>query len=318
MKERILVTGSCGQVGTELVLSLREKYGDDAVVATDIKEAQPGQLGDGPFETFNVLNIEELAQLHSKYGFTQIYHLAAMLSATAEKFPIKGWELNMESLLKLLEWSRHNGIQRIFWPSSIAVFGPRTPKVNTPQNTVMDPSTVYGISKLAGERWCEYYWKKYQLDVRSVRYPGLISYKTLPGGGTTDYAVDIFYKAIEEGTYTSFLDKNTTLPMMYMEDAIKATIDITEADPNLIKERSSYNIAAFSFNPEELAEKIQKHIPDFKIDYSPDFRQQIAEGWPQVIDDQTARNDWNWKPAFSLDLMVEDMLKNVKAKLQKA
>jgi nucleoside-diphosphate-sugar epimerase len=311
---RILIIGAGGQVGTELTLKLREAYGTSNIIATDIKPAD-GIFEDGPYEVLNALDGDKLLDLVKKYKITQVYHLAALLSATAEKDPMFGWKLNMESLLLVLNIARDNGIQKLYWPSSIAVFGPTTPRRDTPQDTIMDPNTVYGISKLAGERWCEYYFKKYNLDVRSLRYPGLISYKTEPGGGTTDYAVHIFYEAIKSGRYTCFLKENTLLPMLYMPDAIKATIDLMEAPAESIKVRSSYNLAGFSFTPEELAHEIRKHIPDFSIDYAPDFRQAIADSWPGSIDDSSARGDWGWKPRYGFSLMVEDMLTQIRKKL---
>ncbi|MCB0736733.1 MAG: NAD-dependent epimerase/dehydratase family protein [Bacteroidetes bacterium] len=316
MAENILVVGACGQVGTELVLTLREKHPNKIVVASDIKPSSNEEfMQGGPFETLDVLNKEQCFDVVKKHGISQVYNLAALLSATAEKNPEFGWKLNMEGHFNILDLAREGHLKRIFWPSSIAVFGPSTPKQNTPQDCIMDPSTVYGISKLAGERWCEYYHKRWGVDIRSVRYPGLISYKSLPGGGTTDYAVEIFYEAIKNGRYTSFLGADTALPMMYMPDAIKATIDSLEADPDLMKVRSSYNVGAFSFNPEQLAGAIKKHMPEFEIDYNPDFRQQIANGWPQSINDQTARNDWGWSNEYDLDAMVFDMLENLKRKL---
>nr|5Z75_A Chain A, Artificial L-threonine 3-dehydrogenase [synthetic construct]5Z75_B Chain B, Artificial L-threonine 3-dehydrogenase [synthetic construct]5Z75_C Chain C, Artificial L-threonine 3-dehydrogenase [synthetic construct]5Z75_D Chain D, Artificial L-threonine 3-dehydrogenase [synthetic construct] len=305
---KILVIGACGQIGTELTVALREIYGNENVVASDIRE--PNEES-GPFEKLDVMDKERLEEIVEKHKITQVYHLAAILSATGEKNPLFAWDLNMNSLLNVLELAREGKIDKIFWPSSIAVFGPTTPKENTPQHTVMDPSTVYGISKLAGERWCEYYHEKYGVDVRSIRYPGLISWKTPPGGGTTDYAVDIFHKALEDGKYTCFLSEDTALPMMYMDDAIRATIELMEAPAENIKIRSSYNLAGMSFTPEEIAEEIKKHIPDFEISYEPDFRQAIADSWPASIDDSVARKDWGWKPEYDLDKMTEDMLKNL-------
>jgi nucleoside-diphosphate-sugar epimerase len=310
---KILILGAGGQVGTELTLKLRENYGKANIIATDIKPAE-GIFEDGPYEILNAMDKDTLLSLVKKHKITQIYHLAALLSATAEKDPMFGWKLNMESLLLVLNTARDNNIQKVYWPSSIAVFGPTTPRKDTPQDTIMDPNTVYGISKLAGERWCEYYFQKYGLDVRSLRYPGLISYKTEPGGGTTDYAVHIFYEAIREGRYTCFLKENTLLPMLYMPDAIKATIDLMEAPAENIKIRSSYNLAGFSFTPEELAHEIRKHIPDFNIDYAPDFRQAIADSWPGSIDDSRARGDWGWNPRYDFSAMVEDMLVNIRKK----
>nr|5Z76_A Chain A, Artificial L-threonine 3-dehydrogenase [synthetic construct]5Z76_B Chain B, Artificial L-threonine 3-dehydrogenase [synthetic construct]5Z76_C Chain C, Artificial L-threonine 3-dehydrogenase [synthetic construct]5Z76_D Chain D, Artificial L-threonine 3-dehydrogenase [synthetic construct] len=314
-KEKILIIGACGQIGTELTLALREIYGNENVIASDIREG--GRHNSGPFEVLDATDKNALEEVVEKYKITQVYLLAALLSATGEKNPLFAWDLNMNSLLNVLELAKEGKIKKIFWPSSIAVFGPTTPKENTPQYTVMEPSTVYGISKQAGERWCEYYHNKYGVDVRSIRYPGLISWKTPPGGGTTDYAVDIFHKAIEGGKYTCFLSEDTALPMMYMDDAIRATIELMEAPAEQIKIRSSYNLAGMSFTPKEIAAEIKKHIPDFKISYEPDFRQAIADSWPASIDDSVARKDWGWKPEFDLEKMTEDMLKNLKEKLAK-
>jgi len=310
MKETILVTGACGQIGSELTLALRDQFGSGSVIATDIKKPE-GDLADGPFELFDVLDRARLGELIQQYQPTQIYHLAAMLSATAERMPLKGWALNMDSLLYILEVAVEAEVKRVFFPSSIGAFGAHTPKEQTPQYTVMDPSTVYGISKLAGEGWCQYYHAKHGLDVRSLRYPGLISYKTLPGGGTTDYAIDIFYQAVEKGHYTSFLSRDTKLPMMYMPDAIAGTLQLMAAPADQITVRTSYNFAGFSFTPERLTHAIQKHIPSFKIDYDPDYRQAIADSWPSSIDDSFARKDWHWSPKFSVDDMVADMLNNI-------
>lgn len=310
MSETILVIGSSGQIGTELVEELRNQYGNDNVIASDIKEPQNSQKG--PFEALDILNKEQLLKIVEKHNVKEIYLLAALLSATAEKNPEFAWELNMNSLFNVLNLAKDGIIKKIFWPSSIAVFGPTTPKKNTPQYTIMEPSTVYGISKQAGERWCEYYHKKYGIDVRSIRYPGLIGYKSLPGGGTTDYAVDIFHQAIKHQKYECFLNKNTTLPMMYMSDAIKATIQIMQAPEENIKIRSSYNLAGISFNPEEIANEIKKHIPVFTISYKEDFRQKIADSWPQTIDDKDAQRDWSWSPEYNLATMSDDMIKNLK------
>ncbi len=315
MVDKILVIGSSGQIGTELVEELRKKYGNENVVAADIKE--PSTPQSGPFENLDILNKEQLLSIVTKHNIKEVYLLAALLSATAEKNPAFGWELNMDSLFHVLNLAKDKIINKIFWPSSIAVFGPTTPRQNTPQFTIMEPSTVYGISKQAGERWCEYYYNKYGVDVRSIRYPGLIGYKSKPGGGTTDYAVDIFYQAIENKTYECFLTENTTLPMMYMEDAIKATIDIMQADSAHIKIRSSYNISGMSFSPKEISEEIQKHIPEFKISYDPDYRQKIADSWPQSIDDNEARQHWDWKPSYNLSNLTNDMLVNLEQLLTK-
>lgn len=311
--ERILVIGSSGQIGTELVEALRVKYGNENVVASDIREPQISQ--NGPFETLDILNKDELLSIVQKHNISEIYLLAALLSATAEKNPEFGWELNMNSLFNVLNLAKEGIIKKIFWPSSIAVFGPTTPRQNTPQYTIMEPSTVYGISKQAGERWCEYYHEKYGVDVRSIRYPGLIGYKSLPGGGTTDYAVDIFHQALKYQKYECFLSEQTTLPMMYMEDAINATVNIMAAQSDSIKIRSSYNIAGLSFNPKEITEEIKKSIPEFSISYNPDYRQQIANSWPQSINDDEAKKDWNWHPKYDLSLLVNTMLQNLEQML---
>lgn len=309
--EKILVIGAAGQIGTDLTLMLRDKYGNDNIIASDIKTSSSEELKAGLFEVLDVMDIKALAIIIKSHRITQIYHLAAMLSATAERKPDLGWKLNMQGLLNILEAARENNIKKVFWPSSIAVFGPATQKNNTPQTTAMDPNTVYGITKLAGERWCEYYYNKYGMDVRSIRYPGLISYTTLPGGGTTDYAVEIFHDAITTGSYACYLKEDATLPMMYMKDAIRGTIDLMETSSSKITIRSSYNFAGFSFAPHDLALAIQKHIPNFSITYRPDFRQEVAESWPASIDDTQAREDWGWKPEFDLPSMVEDMLQHI-------
>lgn len=306
----ILVIGSAGQIGTELVTRLREIHGESNVIASDLN--YPDANYTGLFEQINVLDVQRLTDIFSKYNITDVYLLAAMLSATGEKHPLKAWDLNMNGLLNLLELAREGKYQKLYWPSSIAVFGPTTPRDQTPQLTIAEPSTVYGISKLAGERWCEYYHLKYGVDVRSLRYPGLIGWKSAPGGGTTDYAVHIFHEALEKGTYTSFLAEGTKLPMMYMPDGIEATIKIMQAPSESIKIRSSYNLAGMSFAPEDIANEIKKHIPDFTIHYAPDFRQQIAESWPSSIDDSAARSDWAWKPEFDLASMTGDMLLNLR------
>ena len=312
--EKILVIGCAGQIGSELTLELRKIYGDDNVVATDIKPASKEISEGGPFEILDVLDTHRLFGTVSRNKITQIYHLAAILSGNAEKKPIASWHINMESLLNVMELARELNLKKIFWPSSIAVFGPTTPRVNTPQFTVMEPNTVYGISKLAGERWLEYYFQKYGVDSRSLRYPGLISYKTEAGGGTTDYAVEIFYEAVRNGKYECFLSEDTYLPMMFMDDAIKATIDVMEADESKIAVRSSYNVAGISFSPKEVADSIKNHIPDFNITYKPDFRQAIADSWPQSIDDSVAARDWGLKNTFDLKHMTDVMLKGVKEK----
>jgi nucleoside-diphosphate-sugar epimerase len=316
MKRTTLVLGACGQIGSELTLALRAALGEDAVVASDIKEPTLLELKNGPFEFLDASDGEGLRAICEKYHVGTVYHLVAMLSATGEKFPMKAWDLNMQSLLHTLELAKEKVIDKIFWPSSIAVFGPTTPKKNTPQQTIMEPSTVYGISKLAGERWCEYYYNKHGVDVRSIRYPGLISWKSQPGGGTTDYAVEIYYKALKEGKYTSFLSEHRTLPMMYMEDAIRATIELTEAPANKVKVRSSYNLAGISFDPATIGASIKKAMPEFELDFAPDFREEIAASWPESIDDSAAQADWNWTPKYDLDTMTEAMLSNLKAKLQ--
>lgn len=309
--ETVLLIGASGQIGAELTMLLREQYGASGVVAADIRKPE-GELSEsGPFEVLNVLDKARLAEIVQQYKPTQIYNMAAMLSATGEKFPHKAWELNMEGLINTLEVAREQNISRMYWPSSIAAFGPTTPKTDTPQITVMEPNTIYGISKQAGERWCEWYFLKYGLDVRSIRYPGIISYKTEPGGGTTDYAVDIYFKAKQNGKYTCYLDEHTMLPMMYMPDAIRATVELMNAPSDKISVRSSYNLAAMSFTPEMVAASIKKYIPQFEITYDVDFRQKIAATWPGSIDDSVARSDWGWKHEFDLDKMTQDMLQHV-------
>lgn len=311
MKKRILIIGACGQIGTELTAQLRKIYPPHKVIASDIREGEDPLMAGGPFEILDATDYDAIEDVVIRHEITDVYLMAAMLSATAEKFPMKGWDLNMNSLFNVLNLAKDKKIDKIFWPSSIAVFGPSTPRENTPQHTIMEPSTVYGISKQTGERWCEYYFNRYGVDVRSVRYPGLISYKTLPGGGTTDYAIDIYHKAIKHKKYISFLNAETTLPMMFMDDAINATINIMKAPSEKIKIRSSYNLAAVSFNPEELAASIRKYLPEFKIGYTPDFRQAIADSWPQSIDDSHARTDWNWKHEHDLEEMTRIMLENL-------
>lgn len=314
MAETILVLGSGGQVGTDLVSRLREMYGDSNVIASDIKTPDQETLDQGPYEVVDVMDQSRLKEVFSKYQPTHVYHLAALLSATAERNPKLGWNLNMDGMLWVFDACREHKVGRVFWPSSIAVFGPNTPRENTPQRTIMDPNTIYGISKLAGERFCSYYHKRWGLDVRSVRYPGLIGWKALPGGGTTDYAVDIFHKAIQDGSYTCFLKADTALPMMYMDDAIKATIGITEAPSEHVKIRSSYNIAGMTFTPEEISDAIKEHIPEFKIGYDIDHRQAIAESWPQSINDIEARTDWGWYPEYDLKALVKEMLQRLSSK----
>lgn len=310
--DKILIIGACGQLGTELTLALRAVYGPENVIASDLHCRVPVLAESGPFEKLDVLEIQRLAAIIQKHNITQVYHLAAMLSATGELNPKFAWKLNVNGLLNVLDIAQEKKLHKIYWPSSIAVFGPHTPSHHTPQYTVMDPNTVYGISKLAGERWCEYYFEKYGVDVRSLRYPGLISYKTPPGGGTTDYAIDIYHKALEGMAFECFLSADTYLPMMYMPDAINATLQIMEAPAESIKIRSSYNVGAFSFSPKEIALAIQTHIPAFSISYKPDFRQNIADSWPDTIDDTIARNDWNWQPQYNLQTMTSDILINLK------
>ncbi len=305
MKNKILVIGAGGQIGKELVEELCKIYGSDTIVASDIKADSTSPC---TYEILDVMDAKAIAAIVKKHDINEVYLLAALLSATAEKFPEKGWQLNMVGLLNVLELMREKVISKLYWPSSIAAFGPNTPKVNTPQYTIMEPSTVYGISKQAGERWCEYYFRRYGADVRSLRYPGLISYKSPPGGGTTDYAVDIYHEALAKGRYECFLNSDTVLPMMYMPDALKATIGIMQADPDKVKIRSSYNLAAISFSPNEIAAEIKKHIPAFEITYKPDARQAIADSWPQSIDDSEARRDWGWKHEYTLDTMTSEML----------
>tara|TARA_R110002074_G_scaffold149035_4_gene301215 strand:+ start:36834 stop:37781 length:948 start_codon:yes stop_codon:yes gene_type:complete len=312
MPKYILIIGACGQIGTELTLALREEYGNDQVIASDIREGNDELMESGPFEILDATNYDALEELIAYHDISEIYLMAAMLSATAEKFPMRAWNLNMNTLFNVLNLAKEKKIDKVFWPSSIAVFGPNTPKEATPQNTIMEPSTVYGISKQSGERWCEYYFNKFNVDVRSIRYPGLISWKTMPGGGTTDYAVEIYHKALSEGSYTCFLKEDTKLPMMFMDDAIRATLQIMQAPAHTIKERSSYNLAAMSFTPKEMAENIKAVIPKFKIGYEPDFRQAIADSWPSSIDDSKAQKDWKWKAKFDLQKTTETMLENLK------
>ncbi|WP_203295250.1 NAD-dependent epimerase/dehydratase family protein [Luteirhabdus pelagi] len=312
MKKRILIIGASGQIGTELCSYLRDKYGSHKVIASDIREGDDDLMVAGPFEIVDAMDAEAIEDVVIRYEITDVYMMAAMLSATGEKFPMKAWNLNMTSLFNVLKLAKEGKIEKLFWPSSIAVFGPSTPKHDTPQQTIMEPTTVYGISKQTGERWCEYYHRKYGVDVRSLRYPGLISYKTPPGGGTTDYAVDIYHKALKHGRYVSFLKEGTALPMMFMDDAIRATVDLMDAPAEKIKVRSAYNLSAMSFAPEEIAESIKVHIPDFSIEYEPDFRQEIADSWPSSIDDSEARNDWGWQHEYSLADMTAEIIKNLK------
>lgn len=317
-QEKILIIGAGGQIGVELTLALRKVYGESNVIASDIREAHPLLKDSGPYAILNAMDANAILELVKKEGVTQIYLLAALLSATGEKDPKRAWEINMQSLLQVLDLAVQEKLTKIYWPSSIAVFGPTTPREHTPQQTIIEPRTVYGVSKYAGELWCQYYNQRWGLDVRSLRYPGLISWKSEPGGGTTDYAVEIYHEALKHSQYTCFLSENTYLPMMYMDDAIRGTIELMEAPEEKIKTRMAYNISAMSFSPKEIAEAIKYHIPDFKIDYNPDFRQAIADGWPQSIDDRAARGDWGWQHEFGLDKMTNDMLKHLKEKLQVA
>jgi len=311
MSENILVIGACGQLGTELVESLRTIYGDSNVIASDIRQSEHAVFKQGPFENLDILDKNRLSEILTKYQPKQVYHLAALLSATAEAKPKLGWTLNMDGLFNVLDAAVDFKIGKVYWPSSIAVFGPGTPINHTPQNCVMNPNTIYGISKLAGERYCEYYFQKRGVDVRSLRYPGLIGHKSDPGGGTTDYAVSIYHDALQTGVHNCFLKDNTELPMLYMPDALKATLDIMHAPADQIKIRSSYNLAGMSFSPAEITAAIQQYIPNFKTEYNPDSRQAIADSWPNSIDDTEARQDWGWKPDFDLDKMTKDMLVNL-------
>ena len=311
MSEKILVIGAAGQIGTELVLKLRESKGAENVIAADLKKPNQEVLAGGKFVQLDILDEPAARTVISDNSITEVYLLAALLSATAEKNPMFAWKLNMDGLFNILNIAKEGIIKKVFWPSSIAVFGPSSPKKNTPQTTIMEPITVYGISKQAGKRWCEYYFRQYGVDVRSIRYPGLISYKSLPGGGTTDYAVDIYYKALENASFTCFLDENMKLPMMYMEDAIRATIELMDAPIENIKIRSSYNISGMSFSPKEIAQSIQNHISGFKINYSIDYRNKIAETWPDSISDSSAREDWDWEARYGLKEMTKNMLKNL-------
>lgn len=312
MNTKILIIGACGQIGTELTQKLRSIYGNENVIASDIRKLNNDIVNNGIFEVVNALDYNQIEHLIEQYQITDVYLMAALLSATAEKNPAFAWDLNMNSLFHVLNLAKAGKIKKIFWPSSIAVFGPTTPRNNTPQYTIMEPTTVYGISKQTGERWCEYYHNIYGVDVRSIRYPGLISWSTEPGGGTTDYAVDIYHKALKEGTYECFLSENTALPMMYMDDAIRATVEIMQAPAEAVKIRSSYNLSGVSFTPAEIATEIKKRIPEFTITYKPDFRQKIADSWPASIDDSSAREHWNWKHKFDLSSMTDEMLENLK------
>jgi nucleoside-diphosphate-sugar epimerase len=313
-KEKILVIGASGQIGVELTLALRKIYGDANVVASDLREENALLKGTGPYVSLDVMNKEMLHVQIIRQNITQIYLLAAILSATGEKNPNLAWHLNMQGLLNVLELAKEEKLHKVYWPSSIAVFGPTSPKQNCPQHTIIEPTTVYGISKYAGEFWCNYYYQRYGVDVRSLRYPGLISYKSAPGGGTTDYAVEIYHEALANKKYKCFLKSNTYLPMMYMPDAIRATIELMEAPAKKISVRTSYNLSAMSFSPKEIAEEIKKHIPGFSISYKPDYRQAIADSWPQSIDDSVARKDWGWKEEYNLAAMTKDMLENLSVK----
>ncbi|GDX43836.1 MAG: hypothetical protein RL640_802 [Bacteroidota bacterium] len=310
-KEKILVIGACGQIGVELTLALRKIYGGSNVVASDLREENDLLKGTGPYVSIDVMNKEMLHVQVIRQNITQVYLLAAILSATGEKNPPLAWHLNTQSLLNVLDIAKEEKLSKVYWPSSIAVFGPTSPKENCPQQTIIEPTTVYGISKYAGEFWCNYFYHRYGVDVRSIRYPGLISYKSAPGGGTTDYAIEIYHEAKEKKKYTSFLEADTKLPMMYMPDAIRATIELMEAPADKLTVRTSYNLAAMSFSPKEIAGSIQKSIPEFQITYKPDYRQQIANSWPQSIDDAQARVDWGWKHEYDLDKMTQDMLQNI-------
>jgi nucleoside-diphosphate-sugar epimerase len=313
LAKTILILGACGQIGTELTLALRAKYGNEQVIASDIREGNDSLMNSGPFELLDATSYEAIEDIVMHHQVEEVYLMAAMLSATSEKFPERAWNLNMNSLFNVLNLAKEKKINKLFWPSSIAVFGTNTPKDHTPQHTLMEPSTVYGISKQTGERWCAYYHAKYGVDVRSVRYPGLISWKTQPGGGTTDYAVEIYGHALKEGSYTCFLKEDTKLPMMFMDDAIRAAIELMESDGSKLSIRSSYNLAAMSFTPKDIAESIREQLPDFKISYEPDFRQSIADSWPGSIDDTQARTDWGWKAQFDLKKTTAEMLMNLKS-----
>ena len=311
LKEKILVVGASGQIGVELTLALRKIYGNANVLASDLREENELLKGTGPYVSLDVMNKEMLHVQVIRQNITQIYLLAAILSATGEKNPNLAWSINMQSLLNVLDIAKEEKIHKVFWPSSVAVFGPTSPKQNCPQQTIIEPITVYGISKYAGEFWCNYYHQRWGVDVRSIRYPGLISYKSAPGGGTTDYAIEIFHEAVAEKKYQCFLKEDTYLPMMYMQDAIQATIELMEAPIEKIKARTAYNISGMSFSPKEIAAEIKKYIPDFSVTYQPDYRQAIADSWPKSIDDAEARNDWGWKEAYNLERMTKDMLVNL-------
>ena len=315
--ENILIIGAAGQIGSELTLELRKIYGDEHVFATDIKQAGKDITDGGPFQILDVMDDKRLIHFVIRHKITQIYHLAAVLSGNAEKIPVQAWHINMESMMNILDLAKEvEDIKRVFWPSSVAVFGPTTPRIDTPRLTIMEPNTVYGISKLAGERWVEYYNRRYKLDIRSIRYPGLISYKTEPGGGTTDYAIEMFYEAVRTGTYECFLSKDTALPMLFMPDAIKATISLMETEKSKVSVKSSYNLGGLSFTPKQLAAEIKKHIPAFEISYKPDFRQAIADSWPQSIDDSLSEKDWGYSHSYNLEKMTEIMIAEVSKKFK--
>ncbi|MGQ9782262.1 MAG: NAD-dependent epimerase/dehydratase family protein [Nitrososphaeria archaeon] len=311
MTKRILVTGASGQIGSELVIELRRRYGEENVVAAGYSKQLTEKLKSGPFECIDVTDRKSVEKVVEGYGVDTIYHLAAVLSAVGERDPRLAWHVNMDGLCNILEIAKEKEVHRVFWPSSIAVFGPSAPRVNTPQETILIPETMYGVTKVAGELLCMYYRRRFGLDVRSLRYPGIISSETPPGGGTTDYAVEIFYEAVKKKCYTCFVREDTVLPMMYMPDCIKATLDLMEADPSRIRCNMSYNIAGMSFSVSQLVAEIKKYIPEFKCEYEPDFRQKIADSWPMTIDDSLARRDWGWKPAYNVALMVKDMLEKL-------
>ncbi len=314
MSSRILIIGACGQIGTELTTRLREIYGAENVIASDINTRNLELVNSGPFEIIDAKNFNAIKDCCKNYNIDTVYLMAALLSATGEKYPMEAWDLNMNSLFHVLNLAKGGTIKKVYWPSSIAVFGPTTPRENTPQHTICEPTTVYGITKQVGERWCEYYHEKYGIDVRSLRYPGIISHKAMPGGGTTDYAVEVYHEAIKTGKYECFLSEHTSLPMMFMDDAIKATIDLMQAPPENLTIRSSYNLSAITFTPEQIANSIKTEIPEFEISYLPDFRQAIADSWPSSIDDSVARNDWNWQHSYDLQAMTKVMLEELRKK----
>lgn len=314
---KLLVIGAGGQLGSELTKALVNTHGSDAVIATDFQESVKSKFAYCRFQTLDVLDKDAIANLIQEEKITQVYHLAAILSATGEKNPVQAWDINMQGLLNVLELAKEFKLDKVFWPSSIAVFGPNSPKANTPQDAFKNPTTVYGISKLAGEHWCEYYFNTYGVDVRSLRFPGLIGYKSLPGGGTTDYAVEIYYKAVKKEPFTCFLQEDTALPMMYMEDAVQATLQLMAAPASNIQIRTSYNLAGMSFSPKVIAESIRSHFPEFSVQYAPDFRQKIADSWPSSINDDCARNDWGWKASFGLTEMTAEILTKLPSQIQK-